>query len=446
MRRLSVFCSCLLLLSACGGGDSPPAAGTPQVEPQASVAAGADQAPGPFAGYTVFTGATLWDGTGGRAQRDAALLVRDGRIVEMPADGDVSGAEVVNLIGRFIIPGFVNAHGHVSGRWADDSIVDVADRIRGDLALYARYGTTTVNSLGGEPAESLEVRRDQDDAELDHARFSFAGEVVADTDPQAASATTARNISAGVDWIKLRVDDNLGNAEKMPWDSVQAVFDSANAAGKPVATHIFYMEDAARLLDMGTDMVAHSVRDQRVDDEFVTKMLDSGVCYVPTLTREMSTFVYAGRPDYFSDPFFLEAAKQSEIERVSDPQFMARVANNPATAAYRTALTQALENLRILIGSGVPIAFGTDSGPPGRFPGYFGHVEFYLMSEAGLTSREILLSATSAAAQCLGLTDVGTLEAGKWADFIVLHDDPLRDIVATRTIQDVYIAGKAIQR
>ena len=82
---------------------------------------------------------------------------------------------------------------------------------------------------------------------------------------------------------------------------------------------------------------------------------------------------------------------------------------------------QAQDNLRILIGSGVPIAFGTDSGPAGRFPGYFEHMEFDLMTEAGLTSGEILASATSVAADCLGLDDIGTLEAGKRAD-IALWD------------------------
>ena len=65
---------------------------------------------------------------------------------------------------------------------------------------------------------------------------------------------------------------------------------------------------------------------------------------------------------------------------------------------------------------------------------------------AGLTSREILMSATSVAANCLDLDDVGTLEAGKWADFVVLREDPIANIGATRTIDAVYIAGNAVDR
>ena len=446
MFRLTILLLGVLLLHACRGGETPQPADreAPAASDDRDAAAVAE--PEPFAGYTAFRGATVWDGTGGAAQQNATLLVKGGRIVDMPADGNIAGAEVVDFAGRYIVPGFINAHGHVSGYWAADSVTDPADRIREDLSLLARYGITTVLSLGGEPQEATAVRLDQDNLSLDHARFLFAGDVVADNDPAAASATTVRNVARDVDWIKLRVDDNLGSGEKMPWEAVQAVFNSARAANKPVATHIFYLDDAARVLDLGSALIAHSVRDQRVDDAFVAKILESGVCYVPTLTREVSTFAYGDRPNFFADPFFLEAAKQSEIDRVSDPQYMARVRENPSSDAYRKALVQAQENLRILLGSGVPVAFGTDSGPAGRFPGYFEHLEMYLMVFAGLTPRETLLSATSVAADCLGLDDLGTLEAGNWADFVVLAEDPLQDILATRSIDSVYIAGNKVAR
>jgi imidazolonepropionase-like amidohydrolase len=122
------------------------------------------------------------------------------------------------------------------------------------------------------------------------------------------------------------------------------------------------------------------------------------------------------------------------------------MAASPSAAAYKLALAQAQENLRIILGSGVPVAFGTDSGPAGRFLGYFEHMEFDLMTEAGMTPREILMSATSVAANCVHFDDVGTLEPGKWADFVVLTEDPTKDIKALRSIKDVYIAGNAVAR
>ncbi len=439
MTRLAPMLLPLLILSACGS-DTPdvavpaePPAPAPPAEPQ------------PGVGAVAYTGAVIWDGTGGPARSDAALLVRDGKVEGIVATPP-AGAEHVDLSGHWIIPGIVNAHGHVSGSWAPDGVTDAAAQVRADLLLYARYGVTAVLSLGGEPPAAFEVRQDQSDSRLTHARLWVAGDVVADATPEAAAATALANVDRGADWLKLRVDDNLGNAEKMPWPAVQVTMNTAKAADLPIATHIFYMEDAARLLSMGSSLIAHSVRDQPVSDAFVQQLLDAGVCYVPTLVREVSTFVYAERPGWFNDPFFLEAAKRSEMDRVTRPDFQASIAASPTAAGYREALAQAQDNLRVLLGSGVPVAFGTDSGPAGRFPGYFEHLEFELMKEAGLTPREILLSATSVAADCIGRDDIGSLEPGKWADFVVLAEDPLQDIAATRSIDSVYIAGNEVPR
>ncbi|MFQ5610158.1 MAG: amidohydrolase family protein [Woeseiaceae bacterium] len=441
MFRQTLFIISVLSLAACGS-DTPDTT-TPDAASPESEASGSISQPG--IGAVAYMGAAIWDGTGSALQQGSVLVVRDGKVegvvAEVPA-----GAETVDLAGRYVVPGFVNAHSHVSGRWADDSVSDTAEKVRGDLQLFARYGVTTILSLGGAPAEAFAIRDAQNDASLVHARLYVAGEVVAGNTPDESSAIALANLGSGVDWLKLRVDDNLGSGTKMPWGAVQVAINAAKASDVPVATHIFYMDDAARLLTMGTSLIAHSVRDQEVSDEFVQAMIDSGVCYVPTLVREVSTFVYADRPNWFDDPFFLESAKQSEMDRVSDPEFRARVAASPTAARYREALVQAQDNLRILVGSGVPIAFGTDSGPAGRFIGYFEHMEFDLMAEAGLTTREILMSATSVAANCLHLDDVGTLETGKWADFVVMTENPIADISATRSIESVYVAGNAVDR
>jgi imidazolonepropionase-like amidohydrolase len=258
-------------------------------------------------------------------------------------------------------------------------------------------------------------------------------------------AAVAENAAYGVDWMKIRVDDNLGTTEKMPWETVQAVMDESHRRGFRLATHLFYLEDAKRLLRMGTDLVAHSIRDERVDDEAVGLFLESGTCYVPTLTREVSAFVYADPPDFFDDAFFQEGAKESEVERLSDPSFMQEMRESRSATLYREGLDRALENLKLLHDAGVHIAFGTDGGPPGRFPGYFEHMELELMVEAGLTPEEALASATRVAASCLGLADVGTLEGGKWADLLVLGSNPLEDITATKTLEGVFIAGNQVR-
>jgi imidazolonepropionase-like amidohydrolase len=439
--KLMRVCCLTVLLSACGGPDVP----TPDVPvADESNTVSPPVATNPYADALAFSGATLWDGSGGAVLENAVLIVRDGKISEVLSGPPPDGAMIVDLGETWIVPGFIDAHAHVLGYWAADDKQEPTRKLESELALYARYGVTTVNSLGDEPTEAFALRDAQNNPTLRHARLHVAGPVITATDPLAAAKATAANVLAGADWIKIRVDDNLGTAQKMPWPAIEAVFNAAKARAARVATHVFYKDDASRLLDLGTGLIAHSIRDQPLDDPFVAKLYDSGACYVPTLTREVSMFAYAGRPDFFDDPFFTKAAKKSEVARLSDPRFMAEMAASPATAAYRKALVQAQENLRIVQGSGIPVAFGTDAGQPGRFPGYFEHVEFYLMQQAGLTPLEILLSASSVAAKCLGLDDVGVLTPGKWADFVVLGQDPLEDIRATRSIRSVYVAGNRL--
>ena len=393
---------------------------------------------------TAYVGGSVWDGTGASIIRNATMVVEDGRITAVSPSAEIpAGTEIVFLEGKVLIPGLINTHGHVSGRWAAEDVVDEQDRIRGDLELFAKYGVTTVNSLGDGLAV-IEVRKSS--SPLDpRARLLSAGAVIAGDTPEAARNQALANADAGVDWLKLRVDDNLGSSRKMPWDAVQAVMNIGNERGLRVATHLFYLEDAKRLIDMGTGMIAHSVRDTDVDEEFIDSLLESGICYVPTLTREVSTYIYGTRPGFFDDEFFTEYANEDEIERLSEPAYMERTLASASGAAYRVALVQAMENMVILQDAGAPVTFGTDAGPAGRFPGYFEHMELALMVGGGLTPTQALLAATSVAASCLGLDDIGTLEPGKWADFIVLDEDPTRDITYTQMIDQVYVAGQPVR-
>lgn len=392
-----------------------------------------------------YTNANVWDGTGAPMLRGATLVVAEGRVQSVSMDEPPAGARVVDLDGAFVIPGLINSHGHITANWGNTETVDPVERVREGLEVFARYGVTTVLSLGGAPDEAFAVRDAQDPANPEFARAFLAGPVVADTTAAAARETSVANVERNADWLKLRVDDNLGRGQKMPWEAVQAVIDVGREAGLAVATHMYYLDDAKRLLDMGTGMIAHSIRDLPVDDEFVASLDASGVCYVPTLTREVSTFVYADRPEFFDDPFFQRGANADQIARVSDPEFIQNMAQSDVAAAYRVALDQAMLNLGSLYADGAKIGMGTDSGPLGRFPGYFEHLELTMMVEAGMSPEDALLSATGVAAECIDRSDVGTLEAGRWADFLVLAEDPTVDILATRTLQRVFLAGNELR-
>ncbi len=405
------------------------------------------QAEQPSGSYAAFTGATIIDGRGGEPVTNAVLLVQNGRVVEVGREDAVAiptGASVTNLSGKFVIPGIINAHGHVGntkgiegGHYSRANVID-------NLEIYARYGITTVVSLGEDQAEAVPLRHVNDSVPKGRARLFIAGDVISGSTPEEALEMVDSNHRMGVDFMKIRVDDNLGTGQKMSEEVYRAVIDRSHALGYRIASHMYYLDDAQKLLDAGSDLIAHSVRDVPVDQAFIDLIRQKGVGYCPTLTREVSAYVYESTPLFFADPFFLREYDSATVAPLNDPARQRQVRDSRNAQMYKQQLPQATENLKTLFDAGVPIIFGTDSGVPTRFMGYFEHVEMQMMAEAGLSPMEIIVSATRDAAEYMGLQDLGTLTEGHWADFVVLDADPLQDIVNTREISAVYIGGEGV--
>ena len=173
----------------------------------------------------------------------------------------------------------------------------------------------------------------------------------------------------------------------MPSDIYAAVIDAAHERDLRLAAHLYYLDDAKGLLEAGADLIAHSVRDDAVDDRLVALLMENDVCYCPTLMREVSTFVYESRPAWFDDPFFLKEANPAVVEELASPAYQERVRNSRAAPIYKAALERARTNLKTLADASVGIAMGTDTGPAGRFQGYFEHRELELMVEARCSSN-----------------------------------------------------------
>jgi len=378
-----------------------------------------------------FTGATLIDGTGRTPVTNATLLVRDGRIVAAGPAARVTipaNAERVPLAGKVIIPGLINAHGHASS---------VAN-----LRTYAAYGVTTVYSLGDESPDVFAARDAQRTTAPSHARVYVAGPVLNPSSPDDARAQVAAVADRKVDIVKIRVDDNLGTAPKMKPEIYRAVIDAAHARGLRVAVHLYYLDDAKDLLAAGADYIAHSVRDKAVDADFTRQLVQSKVCYSPTLMREVSTFVYESTPPFFKDSLFLAHANREWMATAQQPARQEATRTSASAQRYKAQLPLAMRNMKALHQAGVPIAMGTDTGPVGRFQGYFELMEIEMMVDAGLTPTQALQSATRDAARCLKLdADLGTLEAGKVADFVVLDASPLERISNIRKQHSVWIGG-----
>ena len=398
--------------------------------------------------FQVFRNARLIDGDGTVIAERGVLVVRDGHIV---AAGNAAtapaGAQTIDLAGRTVIPGLINAHGHVAdtqGLQTGPQFYTEANLVA-QLRRYASYGVTTVVSLGGDGPAGFGLRDRQEQPGLDRARIFVAGPVITAATPEAARKEVDRVAAMKPDLIKIRVDDNLGTTTKMPLEVARAVIEQAKTHNLRVAAHIYYLDDAKALVKAGAAFIAHSVRDQPVDAELIALLKERNVCVCPTLTRELSTFVYESEPDFFKDPFFLKSADPAVLDVLRDPKRQAQMRESRSAQQYKKALEVATANVKRLFDAGVPLASGTDTGPPARFQGYFEHLELELVARSGLRPADILAMATGRSAQCSNLKNLGFLRPGQWADFVVVTGDPLKDIKQTRTIESVWIAGRKIE-
>ena len=398
---------------------------------------------------TIFTNGSIWDGVSDSLLVDHAVIVQNGEIRDVMALNDPgfpSGGERIDLGGGYLIPGLINAHGHVGVAIGllGDATAHSTDNVIDQLKLYARYGITSVASMGDEPIHAFIVRDQIDSAQIPMSRLTLAGRVLYAETPEEAETEVAELMALIPDWTKLRVDDGFGRREKMPEEIYTLLISESHSHGVPLAAHIVSLDDAKGVLTAGADLIGHSIRDQAVDQELIDLMLTNDVCLTPTLTRELSTFVYAERPHFFDDPFFHKGVDPSVMEPLLQPEVQNYFRSEEAEF-FRNALPLAKENMMALHNAGVTIAMGTDSGPPARFQGYFEHLEMEMMQQAGMSPAEILISATRDAARCVRMeTDRGTLEAGKLADFVVLRENPFEDIRNLRSLKGVYIGGKPV--
>ncbi len=407
---------------------------------------------------------TLIDGTGHPPLAHAAMILDDGRIQWVGPEAKLKAppaARVTDLQGKYVMPGIINLHVHLGATIGleQNEKFFTPENVEKDLKTYASYGVTTVLSMGTDKDSIFKIRDAQRAGRPAETRIYTAGQgfvfkggygglegvnhgvaTVAEVEP-AVAALAAKH----VDFIKLWMDDHLGTKKKMPYDIAQAIIESAHRHHLRVVAHIFYLQDAKQLVDYGVDGLAHSVRDKPIDQAFIADMKRHGTWQMAaTLSREGSMFVYGQTAPFANDPFFTRSVSAAVVAKLDSPAYQQTVRSDPDFSMYPGFLHNAEHNLKTLADAGVPYGFGTDSGPPGRFPGYFSHWEMELMNEAGLSPMQIITAATGSAARFLGAKDLGTLEAGKWADLIVLQKNPLDDIKNSRTINAVYIAGNRV--
>jgi imidazolonepropionase-like amidohydrolase len=392
---------------------------------------------------TALTHATVIDGTGAGPQKDITLVMENGRIREMDLASKVrvpAGATIVDLTGKFVVPGIINAHGHVGAKTEPQ------------LRQYALYGVTTVNSMQTDPDEVIQVREAQKRGELRGARvftikYRFGPDIRVET-PQQARAKVDEIVAEGADYIKLWVDSQFGKQAKLSREFCLAVLEQARKHRKRTFAHIYDLSDAKMLVEQGLNVLAHNVRDQEVDSEFIAMVKKRDVTLIPTLVRDEGLFVYGDAPAWIDDPSFQKFVPPERLA-ILRTKIREQQAQHPQRDLFKAGFEMNKTNLKKLSDAGVRVAFGTDSGGAAdRFfiQGYFEHREMDLMVQAGMTPMQVIQSFSKGASEALGIEkDFGTLARGKAADLLVLEKNPLDGIANMRTIQAIYLGGKKFE-
>jgi imidazolonepropionase-like amidohydrolase len=248
------------------------------------------------------------------------------------------------------------------------------------------------------------------------------------------------------DLLKMWVDDGRGRVPKMSSEIYSAIIDEAHKNGLRVAAHLWYLEDARKLVDAGLDVIAHSIRDQEIDDDLLAKMKRKGVVYIPTLSLDEFAYMYGDDPDWINDPFFKAALEPGVYEMITNPDYKNKVSKDPGALVEKQALQTALKNLKKVYDAGIMVALGTDAGAqPVRAMGFSEHMELELMVKAGLTPLQALTVATMNGAVLFRADrEIGTIAVGKKANFIVLDKDPTENIRNSRAIHAVWKNGKKV--
>ena len=410
MRGVSaVALTAALTLAAFGGSSVPARAQAPAV--------------------TAFEGVRIIVGDGRPSIENGTLLVEGTKIAQAGAAVDVrvpQGATIVNLAGKTIMPTLIDTHTHLS---------QTRERLTRDLKRRAYYGVSAAMSMGTSDTDVDLQMRGETVPGMARVFTAWRGitrpEVGRTTAPfwinseQEGRKAVQELAARKVDIVKVWVDDRDGKYAKMTPVLYGAVIDEAHKDGLRVTAHIFNLEDAKGLLRAGVDAFAHSVRDRDVDDEFMT-----------LVKQHPNLVVNPNLPDrgVKTDVSWLRASlPAAEMQRVEQ-------ANTDRPKAQEFYGIQA-RNLAKLSAAGVRIVLGTDGNTP-----WAPHVEMADMVAAGMTPAQVIVASTRNAAEFLRMSDAGTLETGKSADFIVLDANPLDDITNTRRIAAVYLRGGAVDR
>jgi imidazolonepropionase-like amidohydrolase len=409
-------------------------------------------------------GAVLIDGTGGPPMSDSVVIVAGSHIravgnrANMPIP---AGVEKISGMGKFLVPGLIDLHVHLGTRSGPkfNAAEYTRERLERNLNAYLYFGVTTVRSMGTDRQAAFDVRKAERDGQLLTANIFTAGrgftapgghpsQEVGDVVLQTNSPDDARkqvDTLAGeqVDAIKIWVDDLAGTVPKIKPAVTDAILDEARKFNIPVTAHIYSLADTRHLVSAGAAGFLHMIQDtEEIDPAFISQLRDLRIVFAPTLVRQELDWLYAEHPELLNDP---DVARSVDADVIAAAKQAAQ-ARHP-TPSDRQDYDHAVRNTGKLAASGVPIGLGSDGGSSLDFPGLTTHRELELLVRAGLTPMDVIVAATRTGALALRKTDeLGTIEPGRMADFLLVSANPLEDVRNLRKIDRIMLHGEWVDR
>ena len=384
---------------------------------------------------------------------DATVLVKDGIICSVRAGGEVpKHCKIVDLKGKFLIPGLINLHCHLPGNGKPQTIDDstaglIAKQLKNPIgrmimkemsAASAKTellsGTTTIRTVGGLADFDARIRDEIEKGQRTGARIVASNTAI--SVPGGHMAGTLAYISHSTeeavelvdlisegkpDLIKLMITGGTLDIEKigdeelvlMPPEQIRAACDEAHRLGFPVAAHVQGTEGVRVAAENGVDTIEHG---GDLDDELVTLLKQKGTALTSTIT------VVAAM-----------ACLPTELSGLSTLY----------RDSCRALLKEVIAGFRKAVDAGVAIGMGMDNGSP-LITHYSTWRELDFFTRYIGTSPEFAIyTGTLGNAKILGLNDkIGTIEPGKYADFLIVNGDPRKNLEVLKNLYRVVKDGK----